>query len=215
MADHYLVSTAAIGTLAVKTGTYKLAATQTAVPHSTSYPLSPSTAAAIEDRQITFTITRSGDGPSKTVYFSTLSGSATYDEGSYSLPGGGRQENVAASFNSGVTSRAATINILSDWTPNSGETFETFVQLSSSEPISTYLATIGNVTIGKAPIKMIKSAATDSPICGMTAGWEANSPTAMAMRLTSSPHHGRVFQRHAKRNLCGIVPAKQRRHKGI
>ncbi len=51
---------------------------------NTTYSLTPSVTSVTEGGQVTFTITRSGDKPGETVYFSALGdGSATYGEGDF------------------------------------------------------------------------------------------------------------------------------------
>jgi Ca2+-binding RTX toxin-like protein len=118
---------------------------------STSYSLTPSPTTVIEGNQVTFTITRSGDKPAETVYFSTLSdGTATYGEGDYTTTSGGQPANIAVSFSSGTTSRTVTLNIISDGVSDSGEQFRAIVQRSSSDPVSTYLDRSSYVTINDA-----------------------------------------------------------------
>ena len=93
-----------------------------------------------EGGQVTFTVTRSGDTPAETVYFSTLSdGTATYAEGDYTTTSGGQPLNIAVNFSSGETSDSVTLNIVSDGVADSGEQFRAIVQRNSSDPATTYL----------------------------------------------------------------------------
>jgi hypothetical protein len=122
-----------------------------AASQGTTYSLTPSTTTAIEGSQITFTITRSGDKPAETIYFSTLSdGTATYAEGDYATTSGGSPANIAVSFSSGGTSQTVTLNILNDGVADSGEQFRAIVQRNSSDPVSTYLDRSAFVTINDA-----------------------------------------------------------------
>src|SRR5204863_221272 len=117
----------------------------------TSYSLTASPTTVVEGNQVTFTITRSGDKPAETVYFSTLSdGSATYAEGDYATTSGGSPNNIAVSFSSGTTSRTLTLNILNDGIADSGEQFRAIIQRSTSDPVSTYLDRSSFVTINDA-----------------------------------------------------------------
>ncbi|MBV8685057.1 MAG: DNRLRE domain-containing protein, partial [Alphaproteobacteria bacterium] len=117
----------------------------------TTYSLSASPSTVVEGNQVTFTITRSGDLPSETVYFSTLAdGTATYAEGDYTTTSGGAPSNIAVSFSSGATSRSVTLNILNDSVADSGEQFRAIVQRSTSDPTTTFLSRSGFVTINDA-----------------------------------------------------------------
>ena len=81
---------------------------------NTSYSISPSTTTATEGNQVTFTITRSGSTPSETIYFSALTGTASYSAGDYAMSNGASPANIAVNFGSGVTSQTVTMNMLSD-----------------------------------------------------------------------------------------------------
>jgi len=129
----------------------------------TSYSLTPSVTTVIEGNQITFTISRSGDKPAETLYFSTLSdGTATYAEGDYSTTSGGSPANIAISFSSGTTSRTVTLNILNDGVSDSGEQFRAIVQRNPSDPVSTYLVRSSYVTIND-PVQSTSYSLTASP----------------------------------------------------
>ena len=118
---------------------------------STSYSLTPSATTVTEGNQVTFTITRTGDKPAETVYFSTLSdGTATYGEGDYTTTSGGPPANIAVNFSSGETSETVTLNIVNDGTSDSGEQFRAIVQRNTSDPVSTYLDRSAFVTINDA-----------------------------------------------------------------
>ena len=51
---------------------------------------------------------------------------------------------------------------------------------------------------GTAPMKVIRSAATDGPICARTVTSKAKSRIAMATKQLSSPRHGCLFQQPAR-----------------
>ena len=119
---------------------------------ASTYSLSASPGTVIEGNQVVFTITRSGDTPAETVYFSTLStGTATYGEGDYATTSGGAPSNIAVNFSSGSTSRTVTLNILNDGVPDSGEQFRAIVQRNTSDPTTTFLAQSAFVTINDPP----------------------------------------------------------------
>jgi Ca2+-binding RTX toxin-like protein len=119
---------------------------------ASTYTLSASPSTVTEGNQVTFTITRSGDLPAETVYFSTLAtGTATYGEGDYATTSGGAPSNIAVSFSSGSTTRTVTLNILNDGVPDSGETFRAIVQRNSSDSTNVFLAQSGSVTINDPP----------------------------------------------------------------
>jgi Ca2+-binding RTX toxin-like protein len=106
----------------------------------------------IEGDQATFTITRSGDKPAETLYFSALSdGSANWAERDFSTTSGGQPLNIAVSFSSGTTSRTVTLNILDDGVNDSGEQFRVILQRSASDPASVYIVRSAFVTINDAP----------------------------------------------------------------
>ncbi len=118
----------------------------------TTYDLSPSVTSVTEGNQVTFTITRTGDRPAETVYFSTLSdGTATFREGDYQLAGGGAPADVAVNFSSGQSSRSVTLDILSDDGSDSPESFRAIVQRNASDSVSTYLDRSSRVTINEVP----------------------------------------------------------------
>jgi Ca2+-binding RTX toxin-like protein len=122
-----------------------------AVAQATTYSLSASPSTVVEGNQVTFTITRSGDKPAETIYFSTLSdGTATFAEGDYATTSGASPSNIAVTFSSGTTSRTVTLNILNDGTSDSGEQFRAIVQRNASDPTTTYLDRSGFVTINDA-----------------------------------------------------------------
>src|SRR5438093_11094146 len=50
---------------------------------ATTYTLTPSPTVVTEGNQVTFTISRSGDTPSETIYFSAVAGTASYSAGDY------------------------------------------------------------------------------------------------------------------------------------
>src|SRR5205823_3358403 len=82
---------------------------------NTSYSLTPSPTTATEGGQVTFTITRTGDKPAETIYFSARSdGTATWSEGDFSTTSGTIPLNIPVSFGSGVTSQTVTLNITND-----------------------------------------------------------------------------------------------------
>jgi len=119
----------------------------------TSYSLTPSSTSTTEGGQITFTVTRSGDKPTETVYFSTLSdGTATYGEGDYATTSGGSPTNIAVNFSSGETSETVTLNIRNEGESDSGEQFRAIVQRDSSDSASTYLGRSAYITINDAPV---------------------------------------------------------------
>ena len=65
----------------------------------TTYSLTPSVTSVTEGNQVTFTITRTGDKPAETIYFSILSdGTATYGEGDFTTTSGGHPDNIAVNF---------------------------------------------------------------------------------------------------------------------
>ena len=92
---------------------------------NTTYSLTPSVTTATEGGQVTFTITRSGDKPSETIYFSARAdGTRDLGEGDFSTTvGRSIPLNIAVSFGSGVTSQTVTLNITSDGESDSGEQF--------------------------------------------------------------------------------------------
>lgn len=66
---------------------------------ATPYALTPSPTTTTEGGQVTFTITRSGDKPSETIYFSARSdGTATWGEGDFSATSGIIPLNMPAHF---------------------------------------------------------------------------------------------------------------------
>ncbi|MCP4381815.1 MAG: hypothetical protein GY798_10460 [Hyphomicrobiales bacterium] len=67
-----------------------------------------------EGGQVTFTITRSGDKPSETVYFSAWQDTASYNDGDYRMSNGQKPEDIAVNFSSGETSETVTMSILDD-----------------------------------------------------------------------------------------------------
>ena len=117
---------------------------------NTSYSISPSTTTATEGNQVTFTVTRSGITPSETIYFSALTGTASYSAGDYAMSNGASPANIAVNFGSGVTSQTVTMNMLSDGVSDSSETFKTIVQRNTSDPVTTFLAQSSNITINDA-----------------------------------------------------------------
>ncbi len=118
---------------------------------NTSYTVSPSPTTVTEGGQVTFTVTRSGDKPNETVFFSARSdGTATWGEGDFSTTSGTIPLNIAVNFGSGVTSQTVTLNIANDGQNDSGEQFRTIVQRSSSDAASVFLAQSGLVTINDA-----------------------------------------------------------------
>jgi hypothetical protein len=118
---------------------------------NTSYSVSPSPTTVTEGGQVTFTVTRSGDKPSETVFFSARSdGTATWNEGDFSTTSGAIPLNIAVNFGSGVTSQTVTLNVANDGQNDSGEQFRTIVQRNSSDPASVFLTQSGFVTINDA-----------------------------------------------------------------
>jgi hypothetical protein len=129
----------------------RVVAASTIAAGNTSYSLTASPSTVVEGNQVTFTISRSGDKPAETVYFSTLSdGTATYGEGDYTTTSGSAPANIAVTFSSGTTSRSVTLNIINDGVSDSGEQFRAIVQRDDSDPISTYLVRSSFVTINDA-----------------------------------------------------------------
>ncbi|MGA9581401.1 MAG: Calx-beta domain-containing protein [Allosphingosinicella sp.] len=131
------------------TGTYRLAATETAPPPSnTIYTITPSATSMYEGGRITFTIKRTGDQPSETVYFSAWSGTASYSEGDYRMLNGSKPENIAVSFSSGEDEETVTLAILKDDSVDAGEQFRAIVQKNppSSDP-AVNVAQTGYITI--------------------------------------------------------------------
>ncbi|MFG5384139.1 CARDB domain-containing protein [Yoonia sp. R2-816] len=116
----------------------------------TTYSISPNATSITEGNEVTFTITRSNDLPAETVYFSTLSGTATFDDGDYRLDGGGRPENVAVVFTAGQTSRSVTIDVLSGDGNDSPENFRAIVQRNPSDLPDVFLDRSAFVTINEA-----------------------------------------------------------------
>ena len=107
---------------------------------STHYALAPSATAATEGGQVTFTITRSGNLPSETVWFSTLAdGTATYAEGDYTTTSGGQPLNIPVVFGADATSQTVTLSIANDGVSDSGERFRAIVQRNSSDAPSDFL----------------------------------------------------------------------------
>jgi murein DD-endopeptidase MepM/ murein hydrolase activator NlpD len=120
-------------------------------PAQTSYSLTPSMTSVNEGNQVTFTVTRTGNKPAETVYFSTLSdGTATFGQGDYATTSGGRPLNIAVNFASSDTSNVVTLNILNDGISDSGEQFRAIVQRNSTDAVSTFLDRSGFVTINEA-----------------------------------------------------------------
>src|SRR5207237_952138 len=118
---------------------------------NTTYSLTPSPTTVTEGNQVTFTVTRSGDKPSETVYFSTLSdGTATYSAGDFTTTSAGQPLNVPVNFGSGVTSQTVTLNIVNDGVSDSGEQFRAIVQRNTTDAVSTCLTPGGFVTINDA-----------------------------------------------------------------
>src|SRR5436190_1820539 len=101
---------------------------------ATSYSLTPSPTTVTEGGQVTFTVTRTGDQPAETVYFSARSdGTATYGHGDFTTTSGGQPLNIPVSFGSGVSSQSVTLNIVNDGVSDSGEQFRTIVQRNSTD----------------------------------------------------------------------------------
>src|SRR6185436_3473927 len=115
---------------------------------NTSYGVTPNVSSVNEGGQVTFTVTRSGDTPAETVYFSARAdGTATYGEGDFSTTSGGQPLNMAVSFAAGATSQTVTLNILNDGVNDSPEQFRTIVQRNQTDQASVFLAQSSFVTI--------------------------------------------------------------------
>ena len=59
---------------------------------------------------------------------------------------------------------------------------------------------------GTAPMKVIRSAATDGLTCARAAFSKAKSHTTTMTKPPSSPRHGKPFQQPARRPLVGSMP---------
>jgi Ca2+-binding RTX toxin-like protein len=124
-----------VGPSDATTGTYRLSATQTAAPPSnTSYTITPSATSMYEGGRVTFTITRSGDLPSETVYFSAWAESASFVAGDYRMLSGAKPENIAVIFSSGDKTETMTMEILQDGVADAGERFRAVVQKGPPAP---------------------------------------------------------------------------------
>ncbi|MCE8515074.1 hypothetical protein KBY22_20465 [Ruegeria pomeroyi] len=98
-----------------------------------TYSMTPVSGSVDEDAgSITFTITRSGDLPAETIYFSTLTNEGYSNNGDYT-----GIVNRAVNFSSGVST--ATVSITDDSSVESNERFAGIIQRNSSDPVSTYL----------------------------------------------------------------------------
>jgi Ca2+-binding RTX toxin-like protein len=156
---------------------------------NTTYDISPNVTSVTEGNQVTFTITRTGDRPAETVYFSTLSdGTATYGEGDYRLESGGAPADVAVSFGSGVASRTVTLDILSGDGADSPESFRAIVQRSSSDGVSAYLDRSSYVTINEVP----QAANQDPTASGTNRTVAAGESIALSSLFSYSDSDGSV-----------------------
>src|ERR1019366_9269240 len=121
---------------------------------ATTYRLTPSVTTVTEGQQVTFTITRSGDTPAETIFFSAVAGTASYTAGDYTMADGTKPLNIQVSFAAGATSATSTVSMAilndGDVTPDSGQTFQTIVQRHSTDLAGTFLAQSPSITINDA-----------------------------------------------------------------
>lgn len=123
---------------------------------ATTYQISPETTSVSEGFQLAFTITRFGDQPEETVFFSTLAdGSATFAEGDYRFGGGGSPANVPVSFEVGQTTATVTLDILGNDGDDSPEAFRAILQRNPTDPVTSYLDRSSFVTINEAFVVVV------------------------------------------------------------
>jgi Ca2+-binding RTX toxin-like protein len=130
-------------------GSYRVRLTEvTASSSATTYSVTASASSVNEGRQLTFTITRSGDKPAETLYFSTLAdGTAKFADGDYTLAGGGEPKNVAVRFSAGKTTETVTLDIRSDGIADAGERFRAILQRDDGDPVGDFIVRTDFVTI--------------------------------------------------------------------
>jgi Ca2+-binding RTX toxin-like protein len=116
------------------------------------YALTPRQSLSQEGSTLTFDIARPDSGTSETLYFSTLSATASFDEGDYAFSGGARPVNIPVTFATGQSTATITLDILQDGTVDDGERFRAIVQADPADPATTYLARSPYVTISETPI---------------------------------------------------------------
>lgn len=121
----------------------------TGTPAATEYTLVPSQFSIDEGSSVTLTISRAGDKPEETLFFSTLRGTASYSDNDYALEGGGLPLNIAVDFASGQIAETITLDILGNDGIDPGESFRTIVQRNKFDPATTFLAESGDITISE------------------------------------------------------------------
>jgi Ca2+-binding RTX toxin-like protein len=119
-------------------------------PAPVPYSLVPSQSIASESGSVAFVITRADAGAAETLYFSTISATASFGEGDYALAGGGVPQNVAVTFAPGETRKTITVNILQDGQIDGGERFRAIIQSNPDALATVYLARSEYVTISEA-----------------------------------------------------------------
>ncbi len=114
---------------------------------NTSYSLTTSVVSVNEGNQVTFTITRSGNLPGETIYFSTWPGTASFADGDYETTTGTAPKDIPIVFNSGDSTHTITLNILQDGKVDSGQSFRALLQKTPVEDLNTNLAVSSYITI--------------------------------------------------------------------
>ncbi|RMA42342.1 peptidoglycan DD-metalloendopeptidase family protein [Rhodophyticola porphyridii] len=105
-----------------------------------------------EGTRLQFELARADSGTSETLYFSTLSATASFDEGDYGLPGGAQPVNIPVTFAAGQSTATVTLDILQDGVVDGGERFRAILQADPNDPVTTYLARSEYLTISEFPI---------------------------------------------------------------
>jgi len=113
----------------------------------TSYTLTPASTSAAEGSNLVFTITRTGERPLETLYFSTISGSAAFADGDYRMPGGAIPSNVAVPFRAGEATATVSLEILRDGKADAGQDFRAIIQKNVNDPASLFVARTAAITI--------------------------------------------------------------------
>ncbi|MEI4235323.1 peptidoglycan DD-metalloendopeptidase family protein, partial [Roseovarius sp. D22-M7] len=114
---------------------------------STNYSIAPMSQAVDEGNTLGITISRTGDKPEETLFFSTVKGTASYADADYELQGGGLPLNIEVDFASGQSKETVTLDILSNDGIDAGETFHAILQRSPADSAATFVAASGDITI--------------------------------------------------------------------